>query len=135
MPVKRSKPSLAQCRAMTASGQQCKAKPYKDGLCFFHSDPRRAAELGRKGGRRKAAFIRSELKEIEAPKCAADLVRLLAQTIVEVRGGALDTRRANAISYLGTAFLRAVDVSDLEARVRALETRAEDVDAKSQTAT
>jgi general stress protein YciG len=50
MPPKRSKPGLADCKAMTASGHRCKAKPHKDGLCFFHSDPQRAAELGRKGG-------------------------------------------------------------------------------------
>src|SRR5208283_3799387 len=52
MPLKRSKPTLAQCKATTSSGDRCKAKPHKDGLCFFHSDPKKAAELGRKGGRR-----------------------------------------------------------------------------------
>src|SRR5271166_1804944 len=46
MPLKRSKPTLAQCKATTSSGGRCMAKPHKDGLCFFHSDPKKAAELG-----------------------------------------------------------------------------------------
>ncbi len=52
MPLRRSKPTLALCKATTSSGARCKAKPHKDGLCSFHSDPKKAAELGRKGGRR-----------------------------------------------------------------------------------
>ena len=35
MPLKRSKPTLAQCEATTSSGARCKAKPHKNGLCFF----------------------------------------------------------------------------------------------------
>src|SRR5271157_276372 len=54
MPLKRSKPLPAQCKATTPSGEPCRAKPHKEGLCFFHSDPKKAAELGRKGGRRRA---------------------------------------------------------------------------------
>jgi hypothetical protein len=117
---------------MTASGHRCKAKPHKDGLCFFHSDPQRAAELGRKGGRRRAAFKLDELKEFEAPRSAAELRDLLAQSIIEIRTGRLDPKLANSISYLGAGFLRALEVSDLEARVVALETATENGDGKSE---
>ena len=55
MPLKRSKPTLAQCKATTSSGGRCKAKPHKDGLCFFHSDPKRAADPTRVSVRRKTA--------------------------------------------------------------------------------
>jgi len=133
MPPKRSKPGLANCKAMTASGHRCKAKPHKDGLCFFHSDPQRAAELGRKGGRRRAAFKLDELREFEAPRTAAGLRDLLAQSIIEIRTGMLDPKLANSISYLGTGFLRALEVSDLEARLLALETSTENGDGKSET--
>jgi hypothetical protein len=57
----------------------------------------------------------------------------MAQLIVELRAGKLDPKLANAISYLGAGFLRAHEVSDLEARMRSLEAKAEDPDAKSQT--
>lgn len=121
MSLKRSKQPLAQCKAITASGQQCKAKPHKNGLCFLHSDPHRAAELGRKGGLRRARFNPDDLKELPAPKTAADLRDLLGQSIVEVRAGKLDPKLANSISYLGAGFLRAVEVADVEARLEALE--------------
>ena len=39
-----------KCKATTKSGQPCKAMARKDGLCAFHSDPNRAASLGRKSG-------------------------------------------------------------------------------------
>ena len=121
MPLKRSKARLVQCKAITASGQRCKAKPHKNGLCFFHFDPQRAAELGRKGGRRRAAFNPDGLKEFEAPKTAADLRDLLAQSIVEIRTGKLEPKLANSISYLGGGFLKAIEIADLEARLEVLE--------------
>jgi general stress protein YciG len=77
MPPKRSKPLPAQCKATTPSGEPCRAKPHKEGLCFFHSDPKKAAELGRKGGRHRAVYSPDGLKEFAAPRSAADLRDLL----------------------------------------------------------
>ena len=134
MPLKHSEQSSTHCQAITSSGQPCKAKPRQDGLCFFHGDPLRAVELGRKGGRRKTTFA-GDLKEIAAPKSAGDIRDLLAQSIIEIREGKLDPRRANSISYLGAGFLRALEVSDLEARLQALEAKTQEIDAKPQTQT
>ena len=121
MPLKRSKQPLPQCKATASSGKPCKAKPHKDGLCFFHSDPKRAAELGRKGGRRTLRRTMEGLDDIPAPRTAADLRDLLAQAIVELRTGKLDPKLANSISYLGTGFLRAIEIADIEARLESLE--------------
>ena len=132
MPLKRSKPLPAQCKATTPSGEPCRAKPHKEGLCFFHSDPKKAAELGRKGGRHRAVYSPDGLKEFAAPRSAADLRDLLAQSIIEIRSGKLDPKLANSISYLGTGFLRALEVSDLESRLQTLEERTENDDGKSQ---
>ena len=132
MPLKRSKPHPAQCKATTPSGEPCRAKPHKEGLCFFHSDPKKAAELGRKGGRRRAVYSPDGLKEFAAPRSAADLRDLLAQSIIEIRTGKLDPKLANSISYLGAGFLRALEVSDLETRLQTLEERTENDDGKSQ---
>jgi hypothetical protein len=63
------------------------------------------------------------LLEFAPPRSAADLRDLLAQSIIEIRTGKLDPKLANSISYLGTGFLRALEVSDLEARLLALENR------------
>jgi hypothetical protein len=40
------------CRANTKAGKPCGAAPTSGGLCFFHSNPAKASELGRIGGRR-----------------------------------------------------------------------------------
>jgi len=81
----------------------------------------RAAELGSKGGRRRTVHRPDGLKEFSAPKTAADLRDLLAQSIIEVRTGKLDPKLANSISYLGAGFLRAVELTDLETRLEDLE--------------
>jgi general stress protein YciG len=61
---------LAQCKATTSSGGRCKAKPHKHGLCFFHSDPKKAAELGRKGGRRNRHLYEAPLQHVAPPESA-----------------------------------------------------------------
>jgi hypothetical protein len=45
----------------------------------------------------------------------------LAQSIIDIRAGMLDPKIANSISYLGTGFLRAVELADIEARLAELE--------------
>ena len=101
-----------QCGARARSGQ--KYRP-------LHAEPGKAAELGSKGGRRRAVYSPDSLQEFTAPRTAADLRNLLAQSIVELRAGKLDPKLANSISYLGAGFLRAVEVADLEARLEELE--------------
>jgi hypothetical protein len=87
----------------------------------MHAQPGRAAELGSKGGRRRAICNPGELREFETPKTAADLRELLAESIIEIRAGKLDPRVANALGYLGASYLRALEVSEVEARLDALE--------------
>lgn len=93
----------------------------------------RASELGSRGGRRRTVYSPQGLKDFAPPKTAADLRDLIAQSIIELRTGKLDPKLANSISYLGTGFLRALEVSDLDSRLRALEARAECDDEQSET--
>ena len=113
-----------QCQKKKRDGIRCgasalSAKKY----CALHSEPGKAAELGSKGGRRRTVHSPDGLREFSAPKSAADLRDLLAQSIIEIRTGKLDPKLANSISYLGSGFLRAIEVSDLESRLAALEGR------------
>lgn len=119
-----------KCRCKNEAGKPCGA-PAVGGTnrCVMHSG--RAAELGSRGGRRRAVYSSESLREFSAPKSAADLRELLAQSIVEIRNGKLDPKLANSISYLGAGFLRALEVSDLETRLLALEAQTEDDDGKS----
>jgi hypothetical protein len=61
------------------------------------------------------------LKDFAAPKTAADVCELIAESMIEIRHGKLDPRVANALGYLSASYLRALEVSDLEARFKALE--------------
>jgi hypothetical protein len=89
--------------------------------CALHAQPGRAAEIGSKGGRRRSVYKPGDLREFMAPKTAADLRELLAESIIEIRAGKLDPRVANALGYLGASYLRALEVSEIESRLDALE--------------
>jgi hypothetical protein len=111
-----------QCKCKKRDGNRCQA-PALTGKtrCAMHAEPGRAAELGSKGGRRRAVFSPGDLRDFAAPKTAADLRDLLAESIIEIRAGKLDPRVANALGYLGASYLRALEVSDVESRLDALE--------------
>ncbi len=120
MPLKRSETTLVQCKATTSSGERCKAKPHKNGLCFFHSDPKKAAELGRKGGRRNRHNYETPM-HLSAPESAGDVKRMLADAMAEIRAGRMDPRLGITLGYLGTSLLKAIETSDIEARLEKLE--------------
>ena len=123
-----------QCQKKKRDGDECRARARSgQKYCALHAEPGKAAELGSKGGRRRAVYSPDGLQEFTAPRTAANLRDLLAQSIIEIRMGKLDPKLANSISYLGTGFLRALEVSDLEARLLALETSTENGDGKSET--
>ena len=111
-----------KCHATNRVGKPCSA-PAAEGTdrCVMHSG--RAAELGSRGGRRRTVYSPERLQQFSAPKSAADLRDLLAQSIIEIRTGKLDPKLANSISYLGVGFLRALEVSELENRLLGLEGR------------
>ena len=111
-----------QCKKKKWDGGQCGASALTGKkYCALHSELGRAALLGSKGGRRRSIYSPHSLKEFATPKTASDLRDLLAQSIIEIRAGTLDPKLANSISYLGVGFLRALDVSEVEKRLDALE--------------
>ena len=111
-----------QCQKKKRDGKRCRA-PALAGkkYCALHAEPGRAAALGSKGGRRRTVYSPDGLKEFVAPQSAADLRDLLAESIIEIRAGKLDPKVGNALGYLGTSLLRALEASDTERRLDALE--------------
>jgi hypothetical protein len=109
-----------QCKPEKRDGERCGAQALTGQThCAMHAHPGRAAELGSRGGRRRATYRSTDLREFAAPKTAADLRELLAESIIEIRAGKLDPRIANALGYLGASYLRALEVSDIEKRLDA----------------
>jgi len=121
MPLKRSKPLLAQCKATRSSGEPCKAKPHKGGLCFFHFDPKKAAELGREGGRRNRHTSDEPMQPVAAPESAGDVKRMLAESMAEVRARRMDPKLGTTLAYMGVSLLKAIEVADIDVRLKKLE--------------
>lgn len=109
-----------KCHARNRSGRPCGAPAVTGGkLCVMHSG--RAAELGSKGGRRRCILSPDKLMPFSAPKTAADVRDLLAQTIVEVRAGQLDPRIATSLCSLVTEFLKTLEACTIEEVIEPLE--------------
>ena len=110
------KPDESRCRANARHGSV---------YCFFH-DPNSAAERDgarKNGGRersRRAVVLSSDTPD-KPLDSAADVTRLLAETINQVRRGELDPRISNAVGYLASVLLKAKEGDELEQRVRRLE--------------
>jgi len=100
-----------KCQAKNSAGEPCGAPVVRGKKrCIMHSG--RAAELGSKGGRRRAVYNPENLKPILPPRTVGDVKDLFAQLIVDVRAGKIDPKLANSISYLGLNFLRTLEAVD-----------------------
>lgn len=110
-----------RCVAITRAGKPC---PNWSLLgkrrCNLHSGDT-AKVLGARGGRRRAIFNPDGLEPIPAPLEAADFLRLVAHTLVEVRAAKLDTKTAQAIFYGCGVGRSLLEIVDFDARLRALE--------------
>lgn len=107
-----------KCGFIKPDGTACKAYATASGHCFFHtSDKAKAA--GSKGGKRRGKP--SAVLPITTPGGevgdVAGVVKLLAETISQVRTGALDTKIANATGYLSSVLLRALEGSELAKQI------------------
>ena len=107
-----------QCTAKTARGRQCAAFALVgETKCLLHSG--RAVELGRRGGCRRGRL--EGLKGIPRPRTAAQVRNLVSQYVVELRRGDLDSRLGNTLVDAAGLLLKAISVSNHEARIRKLE--------------
>lgn len=72
------------------------------------------------GGRRQGA-VATAITECNPPQTADELHALIAQVIVEVRAGKVDSKVGNAVACLGTLFLKTFDATAIERRLCAVE--------------
>lgn len=112
-----------KCVQVLEDGTQCDAWALhgKD-KCFSHdgSSAGEKALAVSKGGATRRAVVEEPLKQITV-STPQDVVRLLAETINEVRDGSLDVRIATAIGYLGGQLLRAFEVAELDNKAEAVK--------------
>lgn len=109
------------CKSKTKDGKSCRAAATEGGLCFFHANPNKASELGRKGGRSRRQRIPDAemvLPTLESAKAMRDFVARLTD---EVYTGKTHPSVARGLAPLLQLQLRVLHATDLEARVAKLE--------------
>src|SRR6516164_6500920 len=110
MPIMQQEATSGRCKAKTKAGRPCAAPAVKGGeSCALHSDPERAVQLGRKGGLRNRHTYEQSNEPVAPPESAADVKRMLAETMAEVKAGRIDPKVANTVAYLATVLLRAYE--------------------------
>ena len=78
--------------------------------------------MGRLGGmRNRRVQPAAEESQSPPPSTAADVKLLLAEAMVAVRAGSLDSKKGATLALMANQLLKAIEVADLEARLKRLE--------------
>ena len=115
---------IQTCKSKTKGGKHCRAAalPGSD-FCFFHDpeqkDQRREAQSAG-GSHGRIRTLPEDTLDVTVKSCS-DVVSLIGMTINQVRRGQVDPRIANAVGYLANVLIRAVEQSEVEQRLAALE--------------
>ena len=115
-----------KCQFRKKNGERCDADPQTGKiLCVFHDparadDGHRARQAGGRTRSRPARVLSSDTPDhaLDSPK---DVSNLLAASINQLRRGELDPKVANAVGYLGSILLRAMEQGSTESRLAHLE--------------
>jgi hypothetical protein len=107
-----------QCSFIKQDGQKCEAWALKGkDFCYRHDPDSRENSLqaSRRGGLVKCSNIEVPL-EVVPVSGLRDVVQLLTKTINELRAGQINPRVANALGYLATCLIKALEVAELDAK-------------------
>jgi hypothetical protein len=110
-----------RCCGKTGEGKPCRAAATAGGLCFFHANPLKAVELGRKGGRRKRKAMpdhADRLPPLESMKAIRDFV---ARLTAQLYSGQIHPSVARGLAPLLQLQMRVLQVTDWEDRISRLE--------------
>src|SRR6266568_4172262 len=115
-----------KCQSRKKNGESCGADTQSGkSLCVFH-DPAKAAD-GRRA-RRAGGINRSRGATVLPPetpdsplRSTTDVSTLLSESINQVRRGQLEPRVANAVGYLASILLNALDQGPVEERLSRVE--------------
>jgi hypothetical protein len=111
----------SRCKAKTKKGKACRAAATDGGLCFFHANPNKAAELGRIGGRSKRPTVPEKAEPLPTLNSAVAVRDTVDRLIADVYAGKLHPKVAGGLAPLLQLQLRALDATDTEGRLSRLE--------------
>jgi uncharacterized protein DUF5763 len=108
-----------RCKGVTKRGEPCRAAATAGGLCFFHANPNKAAELGRMGGRSKRNAAAETADPIALFSNDAIGVRdALGKIITDLLAGKLSSRvAASVVPFMRLQLLAFDAVDEMEKRV------------------
>lgn len=121
-----------RCQGVTKQGTRCRAFPTEGGLCFFHANPAKAAQLGQLGGRKNRRRA-DEIDPLPAPDSAKAIRGILERVISEAYTGQLPARTAAVLGPLLNNQLRAIESTEYEQRLKQIEQRLEELNTNSGT--
>ena len=122
-----TKPKSDRCKAKAKSGKPCRAAATAGGLCFFHANPNKAAELGRVGGKKNRHHSDNNQDSLPTLETAQAVRETVARLISEVYAGKMNPRTAAGLAPLLSLQLRAIETTDLQRRLEQLEKLAPEV--------
>jgi len=112
-----------KCQATTKSGKPCKANALQGkSYCLAH-DPEskeKFKEITRRGGKVKKK-VQVGLAPIEFKGDVREVLDLLADTINRVRSNAMPPRTANTVGYLAGHMIKALEIAEIEQRLKKVE--------------
>ena len=127
-----SKKQDSRCQGQNKAGRPCGAAATSGGLCFFHSSPNKAVELGRIGGSKKS---RPPAEATESPPKLDKAIAVrdaVEKLIADVLAGKLHPRIAAGLAPLLSLQLRvleaveameAMEATNLKGRLERVEER------------
>lgn len=115
------KPHNSRCSGRTKKGKPCRAAATAGGLCFFHANPNKVAELGRIGGQRNRHVSAETSDPLPTLDSALAVRETVARLISDVYAGRMNPRIASGLAPLMNLQLRAIETTDLEQRLTKVE--------------
>ena len=109
------------CGARTRHGSLCPAAAIKGtDRCLLHTSGV-AHGMGQVGGARRKQYDVSKLEKFAPPRDAADMRKVLATMVIEMRSGAIDPGLATKIAFVCGVFLKAAENEVIEKVVAELD--------------
>jgi hypothetical protein len=110
-------PEKPRCSGNNKAGKPCSAAPTSSGLCFFHSHPAKASELGRIGGRKNRRFPSHDTSLVltsQGAQSVRDGLAFLYENVLSRRIGPAQATALLKITELQLKLEERTDLSKLE---------------------
>jgi hypothetical protein len=109
------------CRAINKKGAPCRAAATETGFCFVHSQPGRAAEMGRRGGLGNRHFVPSALPPLPALDTSEGVRKAIELFIAEAYAGNENAKRMLAFAPMLGTLGKMIKIADVEERLKKVE--------------